>query len=292
MASAQGKLLPFVLAVAVHVVLGAFMFVSLDWTTKTQRVPEVDIVKAVVIDESAIRAEEARKRKIEEERQRKLEQERKRKEAEKKRREDEIKRKKQEEQKRKEAAEKKRQQAEAEKKRKIEQERKRKAEAEKKRKAAEEKKRKAEAEKKRKAEQERKRKEAAEKKRKAEEERQRREAEEAMNRQMEEEMKALDAARKRQEKRLMISYVDAIRQDVERNWRKPPGMTPNMECTVRVSQIPGGEVVDAQIVSCTTQDENFKRSVINAVYKASPLPKPADASIFQRALEFKFSPQE
>lgn len=292
MARAQGKLLPFTLAIVVHVALGAFMFVSLDWAPKIERVPDVDIVQAVVIDESAIRAEQERQRKIEEDRKRKLQEERKRKEAEKKRREDEIKRKREAELKRKEEAERKRKQAEAERKRKVEQERKRKAEAEKKRKAAEEKKRKAEAEKKRKAEEARKRKEEAERKRRAEEERQRLAAEEALNRQMEEEMRALDAARKRQEERLMISYVDAIRQDVQRSWRKPPGTTPDMECTVRVNQIPGGEVVDAKIVSCSTNDENFKRSVVNAVYKASPLPKPADAAIFQRVLEFKFNPQE
>ena len=277
MATKQGILLPLTLAIVVHVALGAFMFISLDWAPKVQRIPDVNIVQAVVVDESSIRAEEERKRKAEEDRKRKIEQEKRRK--------------KEEELKRKQEVEEKRKAEEAEKKRLAEEKRK-KEEAAKKRKAEEERKRKAEAEKKRKAEEERKRKEAAEKKRKAEEAQRQREAEEALKREMDEEMKALDAARRRHEERLMISYVDAIRQDVQRNWRKPPGTTPDMECVVRVNQIPGGEVVDAKIVSCTTNDENFKRSVVNAVYKASPLPKPADAAIFQRNLEFKFNPQE
>ena len=298
MARAQGKLVPFILAIGVHLALGAFLFVSLDWAPKEQRVPDANIVKAVVIDESQARAEQERKRKEELERKRKLEEKRKA-EAEKKRKaEQERKRKAEAEKKRKaekerkrKAAEEKKRKAEAEKKRKAEKERKRKAEAEKKRKAEAEKKRKAEAERKRKAEAERKRKAEAERKRKAEEARQRQEAEDALLRELEEEQRTLDAAKMRRMERLTIAYRDAIAQDVQRSWRKPSGVTPDMECTVRVNQIPGGEVVDAKITSCTTTNENFKRSVINAVFKASPLPRPSDPSIFQRELEFTFKPE-
>ncbi len=63
-----------------------------------------------------------------------------------------------------------------------------------------------------------------------------------------------------------------------------------MKCEVHVTQLPSGEVLDAKIASCTTNDEDFRSSVVNAIFKASPLPKPADMAVFQREIEFTFEP--
>jgi colicin import membrane protein len=54
-----------------------------------------------------------------------------------------------------------------------------------------------------------------------------------------------------------------------------------------VEQIPGGEVVKAQVTDCNG-DDALKRSVENAVYRASPLPRPEDPAIFDRVIEFTF----
>ena len=121
-----------------------------------------------------------------------------------------------------------------------------------------------------------------------EDRRKRDEAEEALGKQLDEEQQVLDAVATRRRKTLMSAYVEAIRQDVERSWRKPPSVKTGMSCVVGVIQIPGGEVVDANIVKCNTSDASFRTSVINAVFKASPLPKPGDAVLFQRNIEFIF----
>lgn len=44
-----------------------------------------------------------------------------------------------------------------------------------------------------------------------------------------------------------LEYIARIRQRVERNRLRPPGLPSRLECVVRVSQIPGGEVVRAEI---------------------------------------------
>lgn len=298
----QSKFVPIMLAIAVHIGLAVFLVFSMSWNVKPERAPSVDVVQATMITETeSVSAAQAQQQKAEEdkklkEEEQKREEELKRQEEDKKRVEEEQQRKVIEEKKRVEE-EQKRQAEEVKrqeevKQRKLEEEKKRVVEEEKKRKLEDEKKRQAEEEKKRK-EEEKKRKEELEKKRKAEEEKKRREAaEDALSRQLAEEAEALDSASKRRAERASAGYVDAIRQDVQRSWRKPPGASPDMECVVRVRQAPSGEVIDAQIISCTTNDENFKRSVVQAVFKASPLPKPADASVFQSDLEFKFNPQE
>ena len=168
---------------------------------------------------------------------------------------------------------------------------KKKAEAERKR--IEAAKKKAEAERKlaeaakKKAEAERKRIEAA---RKKTEEARRREAEIALQeaiaqdaRQLDKEILALlDAGR--------MEYIAQIKDKIERNWLRPPGTAFGLKCVVRVSQIPGGEVVQAEILT-GSGDVAFDRSVEEAVLRSSPLPVPKDPSLFDRHIEITFEPE-
>ncbi|MGI9331012.1 MAG: cell envelope integrity protein TolA [Gammaproteobacteria bacterium] len=174
-------------------------------------------------------------------------------------------------------------QAEAEKQR-VEAERiavKRREEAEQKRrdearqKAAEEKQRQAAAEKQRQA--------AEARRREAERQQQQREAQLAA--QLAAEQQREDAVRGG----LLDQWVEVIRQKVQRNWVNPPSAGTGIECEVRVTQIPGGEVVNVRISSCNA-DAAVVRSIENAVYKASPLPPPPDASLFERNIIFNFKP--
>jgi len=323
--SGASKFFSFVLALLVHVGLLAFFVVNLDWFRPSQQAPQVEVVNAVVVDETKIAQEmdklqkaEEQKRKTEEQRKQRLEEEAKAAEQKRVQEEQRLKaveqqrlqeeerikkverQRKEEEQRAKEAEVKRKEEQQRAEKLRLEREQ---AEAERKRKAAEEKKRKEEEAKRKQKEQEeaeRKRKEEAEKKKKAEAERKRKEQERAaqeareraLQEQLEQEAQAMNAAARRAQERMMIGYRDAIRQDVERAWRKPPNATPDMSCVVSVRQIPGGEVADARIVSCNTNDQGFQQSVVAAVHRASPLPVPPDPALFQREIEFTFSPRE
>jgi len=192
-------------------------------------------------------------------------------------------------------------------------EKRRKAEAERialaEKKAAEEKRRREEE--KRLAEQ--KRKEAEEKRRREEEARLERERQEAEKRRLEAERKRREAEEARraaereaqlraqlaeEEQRhvavqagLLDQWIEVIRQRVRRNWVQPPGAKPGLECEVRVTQIPGGEVVNVRMGRCNG-DAVVIRSIENAVYRSSPLPPPADPALFERTLIFMFKPEE
>jgi colicin import membrane protein len=89
----------------------------------------------------------------------------------------------------------------------------------------------------------------------------------------------------------LANYVAVIRQKVERNWLRPAGAKPGLECEVSVTQIPGGEVTAVQIGRCNA-DEAVRRSIEVAVLKASPLPLPDDPTLFERNLRFTFKPEQ
>lgn len=126
--------------------------------------------------------------------------------------------------------------------------------------------------------------EQAEREEQARREREAREA--AAQRQREEEERRQAAERDR----LLGQYVTAITDKVQRNWYRPDAWPAGTRCTVRVSQIPGGEVVEVRITqSCG--DSRLDRTVEDAVLRASPLPAPPDPAVFRREIEFVFRPE-
>ena len=175
-----------------------------------------------------------------------------------------------------------REKAAAEQRRVEEAERKRAEEAAAKRKAAEE--------------TERKKAEAAEARRKADEKAQaereakvRAEREADLQRQLaaEEEEGAAAAARAG----VMDEYRLMLVQAIERNWIRPPSARAGLECTLYVTQAPGGSVVDVKLGTCNG-DQAVRESITTAVYKSSPLPAPRDPRAFERRLEIVFRPTE
>ena len=166
------------------------------------------------------------------------------------------------------------------------------AEAQAKRKAAEE----AEAKRKAADDAERKKAEAAEARRKAEEKAQaerdaklRAEREADLQRRLaaEEEEGAAAAARAG----VMDEYRLMLVQTIERNWIRPPSARAGLECTLYVTQAPGGTVVDVKLGPCNG-DQVVRESITTAVYKSSPLPAPRDPRAFERRLEIVFRPKE
>ncbi len=89
---------------------------------------------------------------------------------------------------------------------------------------------------------------------------------------------------------LLDLYKAMIKQKVRRNWIRPPGAAAGVECTVNISQIPGGEVINVRIAECNA-DEATRRSIEAAVFKASPLPEPPDPNLFERNIIFIFKPE-
>jgi colicin import membrane protein len=86
-------------------------------------------------------------------------------------------------------------------------------------------------------------------------------------------------------------YRAMLIQTIERNWNKPPSARAGLECTLHVTQAPGGTVVDVKIGECNG-DQAVRESVANAVYRSSPLPAPRDPRAFERRLVMVFKPKE
>jgi colicin import membrane protein len=90
---------------------------------------------------------------------------------------------------------------------------------------------------------------------------------------------------------VMDEYRSLLVQSIERSWIRPPSARAGLQCTLDVTQAPGGTVVDVKLGTCNG-DQAVRESIVNAVYRASPLPAPRDPRAFQRRLEIVFKPKE
>jgi len=286
------------LSVLLHVGLLVILFVSLDFDDREILVKQGDrvrTVKAEVVDRQQL--ETAKRQKAEKLEAEQRQREKARREAEEKRKKIAEENRRKEEQKRL-AAEKKRQQAEALKE-KQEQERQKKLAEEKRQ--QEEQKRIAEENKQREAEELRKKQEEekrlAEEKRLEEEKKQaeaekRRLAEEEQKRKQQELKAQLEAEEsQRRLDSLRDAYRLAIKQRIERYWLRPQESGKMPDCEVRVLQGPGGIILDVTFGDCPGGTNTYRASIENAVYKAEPLPKPGDPSLFERELIILFNPR-
>ncbi|WP_066920388.1 cell envelope integrity protein TolA [Steroidobacter denitrificans] len=156
------------------------------------------------------------------------------------------------------------------------------------RKRLEETKRQAQELERRRAEEIKRRQEEQAQRRKAAEEARAQAAREAeLRRQLEEEegrMQALDSG-------AGSEYAALIKQRIERHWNRPPSARPGLRCVVHVAQAPGGTVLSVRIGECNG-DTAVKQSIETAVMRASPLPPPPDARLFERNLNLVFEPQD
>ena len=246
------------------VALLIYGFLNYRESRKPTPAPQLAI-EAEVVDEERINQE---MRKIEEEEARKLREEQER--AEQLKREREL-----EEQKLEEARKLREQEEEAQ--RQLAEQRKREeAEAEAKRKEQEEK-----------AAAEKKRKEAEARRKAAQEARLKAEREAQLRRQLEEEERRNEAVASG----MLQQYVAQLQARIQRAWIRPPTAKAGLRCVVYVTQVPGGQVTSARVGECNG-DDIVRQSIEAAVYRASPLPEPADPALFERNLELIFAPQE
>lgn len=84
-------------------------------------------------------------------------------------------------------------------------------------------------------------------------------------------------------------YIRAIQAAVTSKWTRPENM-PNLPCRMRITQLPGGEVMSVEFDPSCPYDEAGRRSVEAAVLKAQPLPYAGFEDVFNRRLNFTFRP--
>jgi colicin import membrane protein len=272
------------LALGVHVLMAALVVVgTMDWQPfrKPQNVGLT--IEAVIVDTSEIKKQrdEARKAAEMEDRRRQ--------------RNEELERQRQrEEQQAKDAAEKRQRELEEQRKRDA-QDRLQQLRMERERKLEEER-----LKQERELEQIRAQREAAERQRKLEEERlkqlearkeqelveqQRLQREAAAQRQQEQEAREFRAGQVAQ---LSDKYQAAIQQFVTQNWLRPPTAQPGLRCTLKIVQIPGGEVISAAISGKCNGDEATRRSILAAVERGGALPYRGFEDAFAREIDFIF----
>jgi colicin import membrane protein len=87
---------------------------------------------------------------------------------------------------------------------------------------------------------------------------------------------------------LLGRYSLAIQQAVQQNWLRPDSAQPGIRCTLRIVQIPGGEVIQVSVTSPCNADDLTRRSIEAAVMKAQPLPYRGFEDVFQRDIRFNF----
>jgi colicin import membrane protein len=89
--------------------------------------------------------------------------------------------------------------------------------------------------------------------------------------------------------RAQADWIRSIQAKVKGNVNVPPDIPGNPEAIFEVVQLPTGEIIDAQLRK-SSGNRVYDESVLRAILKSSPLPRPERAELFQRSLTLKFRP--
>jgi colicin import membrane protein len=91
---------------------------------------------------------------------------------------------------------------------------------------------------------------------------------------------------------LLGKYQAALQEAILRNWTRPDTVPLGQRCRITIRQLPGGEVIDAEVALSCPYDELGRRSVEAAVLKAQPLPYAGFEAVFSRTLNLNFEAQD
>lgn len=91
---------------------------------------------------------------------------------------------------------------------------------------------------------------------------------------------------------LMGEYATALTRTITGNWLRPENVPVAATCPIRITQIPGGQVISVDVLPGCPFDEAGRRSVKNAVLRAQPLPYAGFESVFQRNITLNFKVME
>jgi len=87
---------------------------------------------------------------------------------------------------------------------------------------------------------------------------------------------------------LLAEYSAAIINVVKLNWNRPDNAQPGLRCTLKVIQLPRGDVMSAQAIAPCNADQVTRASIEEAVTKAQPLPYKGYEKVFARELTLIF----
>ena len=91
---------------------------------------------------------------------------------------------------------------------------------------------------------------------------------------------------------LLAKYIAAIQQEVSGQWTRPESVPLGTRCRVVIKQLPGGQVMSAEVQPGCAMDQAGQDSLERAVLKAQPLPYRGFESVFNRTLNFNFTAQD
>ena len=105
---------------------------------------------------------------------------------------------------------------------------------------------------------------------------------------MEQESRQAQTGAGGQDNDLTARYAAAIQAAVTQNWNRPESVPPGLRCTLRIVQIPGGDVISAKVTSPCNADPAAQMSIEQAVMRAAPLPYRGYEKVFSRDITFNF----
>ncbi|QSX73516.1 cell envelope integrity protein TolA [Lysobacter arenosi] len=91
---------------------------------------------------------------------------------------------------------------------------------------------------------------------------------------------------------LQARYAAALQEAILSKWTRPETIPVGSRCTLLIRQLPGGQVMSAEVSEPCAYDEQGRRSIEAAVRKAQPLPYAGFEKVFARDLTLKFTAQD
>ncbi|HEV8692949.1 MAG TPA: protein TolA [Lysobacter sp.] len=91
---------------------------------------------------------------------------------------------------------------------------------------------------------------------------------------------------------LRARYQAAIMAAVLAKWTRPETVPLGARCKLIIRQLPGGQVMGAEVSSPCDYDEQGRRSIEAAVLKAQPLPYAGFEQVFDRQLNMTFTAKD
>lgn len=91
---------------------------------------------------------------------------------------------------------------------------------------------------------------------------------------------------------LKARYAAALQEAILAKWTRPETVPLGARCTLVIKQLPGGEVMSAEVTSPCAYDEMGRRSIEAAVLKAQPLPFAGFEQVFARTLTLNFEARD
>lgn len=113
-------------------------------------------------------------------------------------------------------------------------------------------------------------------------------ADDLLQQQLSQEQNQLSSTRAQYVDSVVAKYKALITSAIGQHWLIPDTSNKNLSATLDITLAPGGVVLDVKLIK-TSGDPALDRSAIAAVYKSSPLPVPADATLFDNFRELNLT---